>query len=55
MGESVVIRSLRSVPHRRVPQLLFAIIRPRYRQVYGLREWFVQQPYVSSPNIGLLS
>ncbi|THH33123.1 hypothetical protein EUX98_g1076 [Antrodiella citrinella] len=22
--------------------LLFAIIRPRYRQVYGLREWFVQ-------------
>ncbi|KAL6304772.1 hypothetical protein BKA93DRAFT_732188 [Sparassis latifolia] len=23
--------------------LLFAIIRPRYRQVYGLREWFVPQ------------
>ncbi|CDO75477.1 hypothetical protein BN946_scf184935.g13 [Trametes cinnabarina] len=23
--------------------LLFAILRPRYRQVYGLREWFVQQ------------
>ncbi|TCD68080.1 hypothetical protein EIP91_011533 [Steccherinum ochraceum] len=22
--------------------LLFAIIRPRYRQIYGLREWFVQ-------------
>lgn len=24
-------------------KLLFAIIRPRFRQVYGLREWFVQQ------------
>ncbi|KAJ3557112.1 hypothetical protein NM688_g1642 [Phlebia brevispora] len=23
--------------------LVFAILRPRYRQVYGLREWFVQQ------------
>lgn len=25
------------------PQMLFAFLRPRYREVYGLREWFVQQ------------
>lgn len=29
-----------------VCKLLFALLRPRYRQVYGLREWFVQQQYV---------
>ncbi|KAH8099276.1 hypothetical protein BXZ70DRAFT_289357 [Cristinia sonorae] len=29
--------------------LLFAIIRPRYRQVYGLREWFVQQSLRPKP------
>ena len=27
-------------------QLLFALIRPRFRQVYGLREWFVQEQCV---------
>ncbi|KAI0651968.1 hypothetical protein C8Q79DRAFT_1018843 [Trametes meyenii] len=29
--------------------LLFAILRPRYRQVYGLREWFVQQSFRPKP------
>ncbi|EMD41861.1 hypothetical protein CERSUDRAFT_120777 [Gelatoporia subvermispora B] len=29
--------------------LLFAVIRPRYRQVYGLREWFVQQSLRPKP------
>ncbi|KAJ3721861.1 hypothetical protein C8R42DRAFT_709961 [Lentinula raphanica] len=29
--------------------LLFAILRPRYRQVYALREWFVQQDLRPKP------
>ncbi|OCH87483.1 hypothetical protein OBBRIDRAFT_736098 [Obba rivulosa] len=29
--------------------LLFAVMRPRYRQVYGLREWFVQQSLRPKP------
>ncbi|KAH9858076.1 hypothetical protein C2E23DRAFT_718443 [Lenzites betulinus] len=29
--------------------LLFAILRPRYRQVYGLREWFVPQSLRPKP------
>ncbi|KAK7680543.1 hypothetical protein QCA50_016324 [Cerrena zonata] len=29
--------------------LLFAIIRPRFREVYGLREWFVQQSLRPKP------
>ncbi|KAI9065843.1 hypothetical protein FKP32DRAFT_1566891 [Trametes sanguinea] len=29
--------------------LLFAIVRPRYRQLYGLREWFVQQSFRPKP------
>ncbi|TBU34797.1 hypothetical protein BD311DRAFT_650048 [Dichomitus squalens] len=29
--------------------LLFAFLRPRYRQVYGLREWFVQQSLRPKP------
>ncbi|KIK70577.1 hypothetical protein GYMLUDRAFT_148994 [Collybiopsis luxurians FD-317 M1] len=29
--------------------LIFAILRPRYRQVYALREWFVQQPLRPKP------
>ncbi|KAI0328490.1 hypothetical protein GY45DRAFT_1355089 [Cubamyces sp. BRFM 1775] len=29
--------------------LFFAILRPRYRQVYGLREWFVQQSLRPKP------
>jgi hypothetical protein len=29
-------------------QLLFALIRPRLRQIYGLREWFVQERYIYS-------
>ena len=29
-------------------QLLFALIWPRFRQVYGLREWFVQEQCVCS-------
>ncbi|KAI0825014.1 hypothetical protein BC628DRAFT_1339042 [Trametes gibbosa] len=29
--------------------LLFAILRPHYRQVYGLREWFVQQSLRPKP------
>lgn len=35
--------------------LLFAVLRPRYRQVYALREWFVQQelrPHRLSSNLG---
>lgn len=31
----------------RIWQLLFAFLRPRYRQVYGLREWFVQPELVA--------
>lgn len=31
------------------PQTLFAFLRPRYRQVYGLREWFVQQRCAPHP------
>ncbi|KAI8990545.1 hypothetical protein BD414DRAFT_413825 [Trametes punicea] len=29
--------------------LCFAVVRPRYRQVYGLREWFVQQSLRPKP------
>ncbi|KAI1788782.1 hypothetical protein LXA43DRAFT_1023967 [Ganoderma leucocontextum] len=29
--------------------ILFAFLRPRYRQVYGLREWFVQQSFRPKP------
>ncbi|KDR85603.1 hypothetical protein GALMADRAFT_53945 [Galerina marginata CBS 339.88] len=29
--------------------LIFAILRPRFRQVYGLREWFVQQDLRPKP------
>lgn len=35
--------------------LLFAVLRPRYRQIYALREWFVQQelrPHRLSSNLG---
>lgn len=27
-------------------QLIFAILRPKFRQIYGLREWFVSEEYV---------
>jgi hypothetical protein len=30
-------------------QLIFATLRPRFRQVYALREWFVQQECVINP------
>ncbi|KAI0347698.1 hypothetical protein BDW22DRAFT_1479635 [Trametopsis cervina] len=50
IGDGVDAQSLGLVTTVIVPSVLglvlwiiFATIRPRYRQVYGLREWFVQQ------------
>ena len=39
-------KSIRIIPYVELCQVVFAIVRPRFRQVYGLREWFIQQECV---------